>query len=339
MSTSNQHTEIHPSPVLIVGFDRNGTTWLGNILSRCFHISGPCHDLHYGFCEVNLYDNATYWGDFDNLNQYIHFLDNYCPADVFKILEGDRKYFEENRAANFYEFFFETIDQFTRKQGDQYWTIKLDYGFFNDADEFYQFKHALNQRYSTVKFIIIQREFNSYIRSYINTIGKAKLNRNTTFKKRISGITGTMFYHYYYKNIYKLLANENTLKLRYENLKMDFEGSLQKIASYIEYPEKPMPDALHQNFSNTSFTGGKEQQKDTLISLSNILFKNFPPLTTLAVRLRYRFQKKSNLPPLWRRLTKAKHFKTDLLQELQATEQFKLLEFIKKEMNNDGQGR
>ena len=292
-------------------------------------MTGPRHDLHYGVCEVNLYDNATYWGDFSELSRYIHFLNSYCPADVFRILEGDRAYFEENPATNFYEFFFETIDQLAKKQNNQYWAVKLDPGFFHDPAEFDTFKHALHERYSTAKFIVIQREYNDYIRSYINMIGEAKLTRNTSLKKRISGITGTMFYHYFYRKMNRLLADEDTLKLPYENLKNDFEGSLKQMASFVEYPDEPMPDALQRNIQNTSFTTEKKQQKDTLIGLSNFIFKNIPPLTALAVRLRYRFQKKSNLPPLWWRLTKAKQFPDELKQELQATEQFKLLELLK----------
>lgn len=317
------------TPVLIVGLNRNGTTWLGNTLSQCFRMTGPRHELHYGVCEVNLYDNATYWGDFSNLNQYVHFLNNYCPADVFKVLEGDRAYFEKNRAANFYEFFFETIDQLTRKQDNQFWAAKLDPGFFHDTVELDKFKHALHKRYTKVKFIIIQREFNDYIRSYVNMIGEAKLTRNTSLKKRISGITGTMFYHYFYRKMNRLLANEDLLKLPYENLKNDFEDSLKQIASFVEYPDKPMPDALQRNVQNTSFTTEKTQQKDALIDVSNFVFKNIPPLTVLAVRLRYRFQKKPNLPPLWWRLAKAEHFPEELKQELQATGQFKLLELLK----------
>ncbi len=327
----NNSTTRRITPVLIVGLNRNGTTWMGNILSQCFRMTGPRHDLHYGFCEVNLYDNGKHWGDFSNLNQYIHFLDNYCPADVFKILEGDRKYFEEKHAANFYEFFFETIDQFTQKQGNQYWVAKLDPGFFHDPAEFEVFKRTLHERYNKPKFILIQREYNDYIRSYINMIGEAKITRNTSLKKRISGITGTMFYHYFYRKMNHLLADKDVLKLPYENLKNDFEGSLQQIASFVEYPDAPMPYALRRNVQNTSFTGKKKQQKDALIGLSNVVFKNIPPLTSLAVGLRYRFQKKSNLPPLWWRLTKAERFPKKLEEELKMTEQFKLLEFLKDE--------
>jgi len=296
-------------------------------------MTGPRHELHYGVCEVNLYDNATHWGDFSDLRRYVHFLNSYCPADVFRILEGNKAYFEENRAANFYEFFFETIDQLTQKQGNQYWTVKLDPGFFHDSAEFDKFKKALHERYATVKFIIIQREFNDYIGSYINMIGEAKLKRNTRLKRRISGITGTMFYHYFYRKMNRLLAAEDVLKLPYENLKNDFEGSLKHIASFVEYPEEPMPDALRTNVRNTSFITEKKQQKDALIGLANVIFKDIPPFTALAVRMRYRFQKKSNLPPLWWRLTKAEHFPDELRQELQATGQLKLLELLKKNKN------
>ena len=144
---------MNPIPIFVIGLNRNGTTWLGNVLSQCFDISSPYHELHYGVCEVNLYDNAKYWGDFSQLNNYINFLESYCKADVFKLLEGDQSWFRENRAENFYQFFFETIDRFTQKQGNQYWVVKLDPGFFHDAGEFDRFKKEVQKRYSTAKYL------------------------------------------------------------------------------------------------------------------------------------------------------------------------------------------
>jgi len=179
------------TPVLIVGLNRNGTTWLGNVLSQCFGITTAHHELHYGFCETDLYENVKYWKNFDDLNSYIFFLENYANADLFKILEGDKNYFIKNRATNFYDFFFELMDQLSRKQGNQYWTIKLSAGFFHDKKEFEALQGELNKRYGKVRYIIIQREYDDYIRSYINMIGDAKIKRNTSIKKQISGITGS----------------------------------------------------------------------------------------------------------------------------------------------------
>ena len=109
MSTHQHITDTSSRPIMpvfIVGFTRNGTTWLGNILSQCFEITTARHELHYGFCETDIYENATYWGDFNTLNNYIFFLESYTNADLFKILEGDKNYFINNRANNFYDFFF-----------------------------------------------------------------------------------------------------------------------------------------------------------------------------------------------------------------------------------------
>lgn len=318
------------TPILVVGVNRNGTTWLGNILSQCFEIAAPHHPLHYGYCETELYENAAYWGDIRPINRYIHFLDNYCPADVFRLLEGDRAYFEEHPSESFYDFFVETIEQYARSQGKTYWAMKISTLFFKDKEEFEKFEGVLKKRYSKIKYIIIQRDFDDYIRSYINMIGEAKTRRNTWLKKRLSGISGTLFYHYYYPRMYSTLSEKDTLRIAYEDLKKDFEQTVADIAEFIEYQESPRPDALKRNVQNTSFTGGNVLGKNGFISVANFVFKYFRPLTYLAIQLRYKFMKRPELPPLWWRLTKEERFKTQLREELKENGQLRLLESIDK---------
>ncbi len=286
--------------------------------------------MHYGFCETNLYENAKYWGDFDTLNQYIFFLENYTNADLFKILEGDKNHFLNQRPANFYDFFFELIDQLSKKQGNSYWTIKLDAGFFHNKQELEILKSALKERYGEVKYIIIQREFKDYIRSYMNMIGGTSIKRNTNLKKQISGVTGAMFYHYFYPRMSRFLPNEQTFQLDYEALKSDYKNTLDQIAAFVKYPEKPQYEKDSKNVRNTSFTTQKSGDVGTLVKLSGTLFKYLQPLTNLAVRVRYALQKKNISPPLWWRLTKAKHFREDLKTELQQTGQLLLMEQLEK---------
>jgi len=288
------------------------------------------HELHYGFCETNLYENVKYWGDFDALNEYIFFLENYTNADLFKILEGDKNYFLNHRPANFYDFFFELIDQLSEKQGKSYWTIKLDAGFFHDKKELKTLQSALNERYDEVKYIVIRREFKNYIRSYMNMIGGANVKRKTKFKKQLSGVTGAMFYHYFYPRMEHFLKNEQTFHLNYESLKNNYKNTIDQIAEFVEYPEKPIYERDSKNVRNTSFTTKKDEVVGPLIRFSNILFKYIRPLTNLAVRMRYALQKKTSSPPLWWRLTKAEHFKKDLKNELQQTGQLLLMEQLEK---------
>lgn len=323
---SEQQTAI--TPILIVGVNRNGTTWLGNIISQCFDIAAPRHPLHYGYCETEIYENAAYWGDIRPINRYIHFLDNYCPSDVFRLLEGNRDYFEEHPSESFYDFFVEIIEQYARSQGKDYWAMKISSLFFKDEDEFEKFEAVLKKRYPTIKYIVIQRDFDGYIRSYINMLGEARTRRNTWLKKRLSGISGALFYHYYYPRMYNILPEEDTLRIAYQDLKENFEQTVNDIANFIEYPKPPQPDANKRNVQNTSFTGGKVLKKSAFISVANFVFKYFRPLTWLGIELRYKFMKKPELPPLWWRLTKEERFKTQLKEELKETGQLRLLEYI-----------
>lgn len=285
------------------------------------------HELHYGFCETNLYENAKYWGNFDNLNEYIFFLENYTNADLFKILEGDKNYFLHHRPANFYDFFFELMDQLSEKQEKSYWTIKLDAGFFHDKKELEALKYALNERYDEAKYIIIQREFKGYIRSYMNMIGKTQ---SSNAKKQLSGVTGAMFYQYFYPRMSRLLKNEQTLHLNYESLINNYKNTLDQIAEFVGYSEKPLYGQDAKNVRNTSFTTQKSGAVGALIRLSNVLFRYIKPLPYLLVRIRYALQKKNTLPPLWWRLTKAEHFKENFKTELEQTGQLLLMEQLEK---------
>jgi len=327
----NQHpTSSSITPILIVGFNRNGTTWLGNILSQCFDIATARHELHYGFCETDIYQNAKYWGDFKNLDNYINCLETYSKGDIFKVLEGDQAYFREYLPANFYDFFFTMIDAFARRQNHRYWVIKLNFDFLKDKDELTFFKTELNKRYSSVKYINIQRDFNSYIDSYINMIGDARIRRNTPYKKKFAGITGAMFYHYFYRQADRLLQNEDVLKISYQSLKKDFETNLNDIKTFIDYEGSPKTEQLKRNIQNTSFTTAKKEHSNIFIKLANFIFKYFPPITNLAVRLRYKFKQKNTLPPLWWRLTKAEHFQEAFKKELQQSGQLLLKEQFEK---------
>jgi len=324
------------TPVLIAGFNRNGTTWLGNILSQCFEVTTARHELHYGFCETDLYENAKYWGNFQDLNNYIFFLESYCNADLFKILEGNKDDFFNNPATDFYSFFFELIDKLSEKQGNQYWTVKLSPRFFHDTKEFEAFQAALNKRYGSVKYIVIRRDFKGYIRSYMNMIGKASINRNTSLKKLLSGITGTMFYRYFYPKINRLTSNKDTLHLSYESLKNDYKNTIDRLNTFLEHPTKPLYNEDSKNIRNTSFTTSKKSEHvNVLILLCDFIFKYIKPLTSMAVRIRFALMKKNTLPPIWWRLTKAKHFEKRFKKELQETGQLFLEENLKKVTNYD----
>jgi len=325
----NQHpTSSSITPVLIVGLNRNGTTWLGNILSQCFDITAARHELHYGFCETDIYQNAKYWGDFKNLDNYINCLETYSKGDIFKVLEGDQAYFREYLPTSFYDFFFTTIDNFAQKQNHRYWVIKLDFDFFKDTDELEVLKEELNKRYKSVKYISIQRDFNGYINSYINMIGDSGVRRNTSWKKKMAGVTGAMFYYYFYRRADKLLQNKDVLKISYQSLKQDFETNLNEIKTFINYEGVPKVGALKRNIQNTSFTTTKKEHSNVFIRLSSFVFKYFPPINNLAVRLRYRFKKKNTSPPVWWRLNKAQYFKQELREELKQTKQLPLLEYM-----------
>ena len=117
------------TPVLIIGASRNGTTSLENTLSSFEKVAEIEHELHYGSHEAKLYGFYKYYGKMDSADKYIDFLYNYSAEDYFILAGGDIDFHLKNPHDNFFEFFFDLIDNYCHKNKKQFWTAKLDPAF------------------------------------------------------------------------------------------------------------------------------------------------------------------------------------------------------------------
>src|SRR6056297_738351 len=104
------------NPIFILGSARNGTTWLSNTISRHEEVSSAQHRVHWGIHESKIFEHYKKWGSFENYNNFILFFNNYSCCDYFKLVNGDKRYFYKNKPIDFYEFFFELMDNYAREE-------------------------------------------------------------------------------------------------------------------------------------------------------------------------------------------------------------------------------
>ncbi|MFW5953609.1 MAG: sulfotransferase, partial [Candidatus Natronoplasma sp.] len=122
------------TPIFVLGLERNGTTWLQNILCNHPKIVGAQHQAHWGIKESYICGNILYWGNFEDNDEFIEFLELYSSGDYFKLVEGNKEYFYQNRPEDFADFFFELMDNYAEKKNATYWITKLDSLFYRHEE-------------------------------------------------------------------------------------------------------------------------------------------------------------------------------------------------------------
>lgn len=239
------------NPIFILGSDRNGTTWLPNILCNHPEICGAQHRAHWGIKESYICRHILYWNDFDENDEFIKFLELYSSGDYFKLVEGDKEYFYENRPEDFTDFFFQMMDNYAEKKDAKYWTTKLDKQFYNHPTILKRFFQKADERYEKIKFIGIKRKYADVLGSALNMPGADKRWRKQRFKKEIFAIDNMINYAHDYNSIKKIISERNGLMLQFNLLKNDREKAFEKIIKYlnIDYSEKMLEDNYPANSS------------------------------------------------------------------------------------------
>jgi len=172
-------------PIFVLGLNRNGTTWLQNILCNHPEIIGAQHKAHWGIKESNICQHIRYWGDFENDDQFIRFLELYSSGDHFKLAEGEKEYFYQNRPKDFIEFFFEMMDNYANKKDVKYWTTKPEPLFFRHPRILKNFLKRATNRYEEIKFIGIKRNYIKALYSSLNMQNEFYDWRKKKFNKEI----------------------------------------------------------------------------------------------------------------------------------------------------------
>jgi hypothetical protein len=312
-----------PNPIILLGSARNGTTMLSNIISDIPGVCSLQHELHWGFHESNMYKNYKFWGNFDTLDSYIHFLELYSSMDTFKITGLKKDYFYRKKIPkDFLDFYFQMMDDYAIKQGSRYWLTKIDLQYFLHEQEYNDFINRLNKRYTDIKFISIQRNTNDVLASYLKMDGKFKKSRSTMLGGFFSQVLGVIRMSFYYFEINKLIINNNGLSFQFENVIKNREGCLDKILKYLGIKNNNV--LINEKFKrNSSFSSDKEKnankdKKNYHINLLMYIFDRIPMVSKFMLILIEKLKPSGRKYPDYWRLKKEKYFCELFQAELEA---------------------
>ncbi len=260
MHVMNKNNNV--TPIFVLGLDRNGTTWIQNMLCSHPAIAGAQHKAHWGIHESNICRHLLYWGDFNNNKQFIRFLELYSKGDYFRLAKADKEYFYRNRPDDFIHFFFEMMDSYAEKSGASYWTTKLDPFFYRRPGMLKTFIERAFNRYAVVKFIEIRRQYINTLTSAINMQGDLKHKwRKRPLAKEIFILVHMMAYTQGYHLIEKIISRRKGLFMPFELLKNSRTEAVTRMTGYLEIPFSP--DMLNDGYpSNSSY---KKREKNITI--------------------------------------------------------------------------
>jgi len=309
-------------PIFVLGLNRNGTTWLQNVLCNHPQVIGAQDRAHWGAKENNMMGHIKHWGDFSNNDEFIKFLELYSSGDYFKLVDGNKEYFYKNRPTNFIEFFLELMDNYARKKDVKYWTTKLSPKLYENNN----FINEIDQRYDEVKFIGIKREYGSVLTSFLNMQGERhgkKLRKNTGMRE-LFALYHILDYTDGYNSIEEIISHENGLMLKFDLLKNHRKKAMKKLVKYIniEYTEKMLED---QYPPNSSYAGREEKislsnwEKKVINQYLRSIFQNENKFTRLIWGIKDYFKNRltSNECPIFWRLLKLEKMEEAYKDELE----------------------
>jgi hypothetical protein len=319
------------TPIFVLGSERNGTTWLCNILCQHPQIVGAQHKAHWGIHESFIYRHLRYWGDFGNDRNFITFLELYSTGDYFRLVEGDKQYFYNHRPESFVDFFLTLMDQYAQKHDAVYWTTKLDPSFYYRPKRLHDFISRLDQHYDGYKFIGIKRDFIPVLKSYLKMQGKAHQHRTWPLVRQGATCLETAKYAVHYDGIKKMVDRYNGLLLSFTDLKNNRKETVHRIVDFLDLDDSPnlLNDAY---IANSSFMG-RQGQNEGLSRIEAFLARK---LLLPAFRhsrlgegiLKLRDLQKGNECPLFWRLLRLKYMAQSFSDELIQTEDIGLHEVL-----------
>jgi len=324
------------TPVFIIGAARNGTTSLTNLISRFPEFAGIEHELHRGNHEAKLYSSYKYYGNFTDPNKYLDFIYHYSSGDYFQLAEGNIEYHLKNPKSNFFEFYFDMMNQYCIKNHKKYWLAKIDASFFTDHKVLELFLKTLHEFYGEIKYIKIQRNFEEALLSAVYMPGKDYHKSKSGIYRyyRLLSYTQQWFKTYIIKQDF--INKTELLFIDFNDLIKNKEGIIIKMREFLNLSTQFEPKISKSYSINTSFSKTakfKLSRFDKFICINYLKFlKLFPNFIFFTQIFYFTSLKKSPSIPISRRLLKYKFFKKNLQNEFTKLGSFGLADKLKKEL-------
>ena len=255
------------TPVIVLGKQRSGTTWLANQLCEHPRIAGVRHEAHLGIHE-SVFFSFIYgrYGDIRNRANFIEFAEVMAASDYCRIAGITRKFLYALWPAT-YEAVFRAMHEFiAEQQGAPFWIEK--------SPAHAVWVNELAEWYPDAKFIGVIRDLQQVVASDLRRFPDehpGQTARYATWRKRV--IFRTCFGRAYYNKMIRAFARrhpDRILMVHYTEMRADLESVCRRICDFIglEFDAK----MLGQSYPpNTSFTGGGRPRGETVTGGERLL--------------------------------------------------------------------
>lgn len=234
------------SPIFVIGKNRSGTKWLSNVIANHKDIACIQHELFGGILEANVISRMPkIFGDLSYDGNFIGFVECFSQTSFFKLTGLDKKILYSKRPKNYYDFFRFLMDNYSKKEGKNYWIQKAD-----------TFKlEELYDNFPDARFLLIVRNIYDNISS---SIGLKKLEIGKHYRANI--IREIIKYITAYKHINKYSRKERIMMIRFEDLKNNREEAVSRVCNFLNIPfdENMLNDKFKKN---TSFNKGVKREE------------------------------------------------------------------------------
>ena len=321
-------TKSKVAAVLIVGENRNGTTWLGNLLRDKFGLFSPSHPLHFGCLEVNLFSLNQRWENIRSKSDYEEFLKDYSQSDLFSILEGDVESLrDKNQFPSFYHFFLFLLQSYLKTHPHPAWALKLEPRHIAHSADLKEFLRLVEAGFGPLKIIVIQREFEGYFNSAKTLFGKAVRKNKIHRFGFVSSMIIAARYGFLYRICVGRLPKCDVIQLRYEDLLSNRTDSLSRIADLTGLKFNSRQPTVEAEQNSSSALTKKRHSSRIAKLVSNSGFLSWLIVGTLE-RVRRIFGIETT--NVYYRIRMAKESPAELKKQFENTAEEKLIKYIDK---------
>ena len=236
-------------PIFVIGKQRSGTTWLGNMLSEHPDLAGIRHDSYFGIRESmffsHIYDR---YGDLHEETNFIEFVQVMTMVDYFRLVGATEEVFFSLKARKYEDIFRSLMDRYAEERGCEFWIEKTPMHAL--------WINKLAQFYPDAKFVAIKRNPDAVVASGLSRRSSVNMRRRVSISKIVMEWT---FYNKVIDDFARRFPGR-IISTTYEELTSETESVLVRICIFLGIPYDPI--MCNQSFvPNTSFTEGQDRSK------------------------------------------------------------------------------
>ena len=269
------------TPIIILGMQRSGTTWLGNLISSHSRVAGVVEASHTGIWESAYFSHmADRFGDISTKVTFEEFVAVFGASYYCRCAGITKEFLLGLYPATYEEVFRAVMEEVARRAGADFWVVKEHTACIN----------RMAKAYPDARFIAIVRSAEGMIGSAYEP-RRMESYRLTPGQRRWRMVRTVAKWSYHKKVLEHFAASSDRCRLiTYEALKEDTEKVLRGMCESLGIDYEPgMIETTNSYRRNTSFWGKQSRaeafpERDRrLVRRAAALFRMVPrPILALA---------------------------------------------------------